>query len=140
MGKNIEQLLKEADFSAGSDHKARLHDQLFGNKIISFPGERSSSMSTVQDFLEKFFSDKIFAGEVSVRILELKENGEKDFFSAMSKVASEYGYSITAQEVKTALSQTGDGEELSDDQLENVAGGQDMEGILLRLRQTGGTW
>ena len=88
-------------------------------------------MSSVQDFLEKFFSDKIFAGEVSVRILELKENGEKDFFSAMSKVASEYGYSITAQEVKTALSQTGDGEELSDDQLENVAGG-DMQSILDR--------
>ena len=87
-------------------------------------------MSTVQDFLEKFFSDKIFAGEVSVRILELKENGEKDFFSAMSKVAYEYGYSITAQEVKTALSQTGDGEELSDDQLENVAGGNDINEIL----------
>ena len=130
MGKNIEQLLKEADFSAGSDHKARLHDQLFGNKIISFPGERSSSMSTVQDFLEKFFSDKIFAGEVSVRILELKENGEKDFFSAMSKVAAEYGYSITAEEVKAALSQAGEGDELSDDQLENVAGGNDMQSIL----------
>lgn len=38
MGKNIEQLLKEADFSAGSNHKQKLHDKLFDSNVVSFPG------------------------------------------------------------------------------------------------------
>ena len=38
MGKNIEQLLKEADFSAGSNHKQKLHDKLFDSNVVSFQG------------------------------------------------------------------------------------------------------
>ncbi len=38
---DIEQIFKNADFSAGSDHKQRLHDMLFSEdsslKTISFP-------------------------------------------------------------------------------------------------------
>lgn len=48
MGKNIEQLLKEADFSAGSNHKQKLHDKLFDSRVVSFPGKDGEMLSDDQ--------------------------------------------------------------------------------------------
>lgn len=48
MDKNIEQLLKEADFSAGSNHKQKLHDKLFDSGVISFPGKDGEMISDDQ--------------------------------------------------------------------------------------------
>ncbi len=64
MDKNIEQLLKEADFSAGSDHKQKLHDKLFDSNVIGFPGKDGEMLSddqlenvaggNIDDILRKF--------------------------------------------------------------------------------------
>ncbi len=44
MSKDIEKILRNADFSAGSNHKDNLREQLFGNsggtKIVKFPINR----------------------------------------------------------------------------------------------------
>ena len=48
MGKNIEQLLKEADFSAGSNHKQKLHDKLFDSRVVSFQGKDGEMLSDDQ--------------------------------------------------------------------------------------------
>ena len=83
-------------------------------------------MSTVQEFLEKFYSDKIFAAEVSTRMMELKEKGDEDFCHAMTRVAAENGFTISPEDIKETFSSVGEDEELSDDQLEIVAGGGGM--------------
>ncbi len=83
-------------------------------------------MSTVQEFLEKFYSDKFFAAEVSTRIMELKEKGDEDFCHAMTRVAAENVFTISPLDIKEAFSPVGEDEELSDDQLEIVSGGGGM--------------
>ena len=71
--------------------------------------------------MDLFTNDEAFAKDVADRIKEKKQSGEQNLFEAVSKIAAEKGYEVSAGDAEEYF-QTHDFE-LADEIMKTVSGG-----------------
>ena len=80
-------------------------------------------MGTAQEFIQRIASDEAFAAMVGDKIKEQRDAGAKDYIEAFMNIAPELGYELTEDDIRDYREQQGT--ELSDEELDQVAGGSD---------------
>lgn len=88
-------------------------------------------MSTTQDFIQRLSSDEAFAAQVRDKVKEQRD--AKDYIEAFMAIGAELGYDLSEEEVRAY--RESQGAELSDEELDQVAGGDLWDDIAFSFEQ-----
>jgi len=97
-------------------------------------------MDGMKELYEKISKDAVLQEKFAAIMKDTEKAGVEATAAKLTAFAKEVGYDITVEEMQAffkALMEQGDGE-LSDAELDQVAGGKTVEGVLISIATLGG--